>query len=77
MDRRTSDSVGTGRLRHGLLAAYVLICLAAVTWPGYPLFGARIRPMVLGLPWSLAWVVGWVLLTFVALALYDWTRPDE
>jgi len=64
-------------LRHGLLAAYVLVCLAAVTWPGYPLFGARIYPMVLGLPWSLAWVVGWILLTFFAVMLYEWTRPRQ
>jgi len=56
--------------RHLLLAAYALLCAGAMTWPGYAWFGARIEPYVLGLPWSLTWVVAWVLLSFVALVVY-------
>ena len=41
-----------------------------MTWPGYALFGNSIEPYVFGLPWSLVWVVGWVLATFVVLVLY-------
>ena len=66
-----------GRLRHGLFAAYLAICLAALTWPGYELVGNRIEPPVLGLPPSLAWNAGWVGLTFLALALYYATGRDE
>ena len=38
--------------------------------------GNRIEPYVLGLPFSLAWVVGWVLLSFVALVAYHSTGQD-
>lgn len=57
-------------MRSLLFALYVIVCLAALTWPGYAWFGSRIHPLVLGLPFSLAWVVGWVVLSFVALAVY-------
>lgn len=40
----------------------------ALIWPIYPLAG-HIRPYVLGLPFSFAWVVGWLVVMFVALAL--------
>ena len=57
-------------MRHLLLAVYTLICLAALTWPGYAWFGNSIEPYVLGVPFSLAWVILWVLLTFLALVTY-------
>ena len=41
-------------LRHWLFGLYVLVCLAAQTWPVYDRFGNSIEPYVLGLPWSLA-----------------------
>jgi hypothetical protein len=63
-------------MRHLLFAIYVALCLGAMTWPGYAWLGNSIRPWVLGLPFSLAWIVGWVLLTFVVLLLYHATgRP--
>jgi hypothetical protein len=40
----------------------------ALIWPIYPLAG-HIRPYVLGLPFSFAWVVGWLVVMFVTLAL--------
>jgi len=52
------------------LGVFALVCLAANTWPGYARFGNTIEPYVLGLPHSLAWVVGWILASFVALALH-------
>jgi hypothetical protein len=64
------------KLRHGLLAVYLVLCLGALTWPGYALVGNRIEPQVLGLPLSLAWNAGWVSLTFLALALYHATGRD-
>ncbi len=56
--------------RHLLLAVYVVICLGALTWPGYAWFGNSIEPYVLGVPFSLAWVILWVLLTFLVLVTY-------
>lgn len=40
----------------------------ALIWPVYPSV-AGVRPYVLGLPFSLAWVVGWLVVVFVALVL--------
>ena len=58
------------RLRDVLFGLYALCCLFALTWPGYDWLGNRIEPFVLGLPFSLAWVLGWVALSFVALVIY-------
>lgn len=66
-----------GRLRLGLFAVYAVVCLAMVAWPGYALFGNSIEPYVLGLPFSLAWIVGWVLATFVALVLFHLSGARE
>jgi thiol:disulfide interchange protein len=62
--------------RRRTLAFVAVIAIAglALIWPVYPSV-ARIRPYVLGLPFSLAWVVGWLAVVFVALVfLY---RADE
>ncbi|MCP3978016.1 MAG: DUF3311 domain-containing protein [bacterium] len=48
-----------------------------MTEPGYSRFGNRVEPYVFGLPFSLAWVVIWVLLTLVALVLYHKTRERD
>ena len=42
----------------------------AMVWPGYGWFGNRIEPYVLGLPFSLFWIILWVLLSLLALTLY-------
>jgi hypothetical protein len=46
----------------------------ALIWPVYP-FAADLRPYVLGLPFSFAWVVGWLVVMFGALVLLY--RTDE
>ncbi len=44
---------------------------AALIWPLYPLLGDHIEPRVLGLPWSLAYVLAIILLnTAILAALY-------
>ena len=58
-------------------AIYALVCLAALTWPGYAWIGNRIEPSVLGLPLSLAWNVGWVITTVLVLAAYHHARRDR
>jgi hypothetical protein len=65
------------RIRNLLLGIYVVSCLLAMTWPVYARFGNSIEPYVLGLPLSLAWVVGWVLATFVVMVAYHATGRDE
>ena len=64
------------RLRDWLFGLYALICLGAMTWPGYDWFGNSIEPLILGVPFSLAWVIGWVLLTFVVLIAYHATGDE-
>ena len=60
----------TGRapMRHRLLLGIVLLALVASVWPGY-LLGARISPYVLGLPFSIVWLVACIAMVFVALLL--------
>ena len=59
---------GRAPRRHRLLLGIVLLALAASVWPGY-LLGARISPYVLGLPFSLVWLVLCILAVFIALLL--------
>lgn len=62
--------------RRVFFALFAGVVLLAMIWPGYAMFGARIEPYVLGLPFSLAWVVGWVLLTFAGLAVFHATGGE-
>ncbi|HJL20466.1 MAG TPA: DUF3311 domain-containing protein [Sandaracinaceae bacterium LLY-WYZ-13_1] len=56
---------------------YALVCLSALTWPGYAWLGNRVAPRVLGLPLSLAWNVGWIAATFVVLVVYHRLRTGR
>ncbi len=54
--------------------AFGLFCcaaLASLIWPGYAWLGNRVRPLVLGLPFNMAWIVGWILASLVALSWYE------
>lgn len=53
-----------------LTVAYLILALISVTWPGLVPF-ARIEPLVLGLPFSMAWIAMWVAGTVVVLFLLD------
>jgi len=68
---------GPGGLRNWLFGIYVVVCLAALTWPVYARFGSSIEPYFMGVPLSLTWVVGWVLLTFAVLVVYHAGGDDE
>ena len=59
-----------GRMsRRLVLSVYALFCVLTLTALATPIvLGDRIEPMVLGLPFPLAWSAGWVVLAFVALA---------
>ena len=56
---------------HVAFALFCLCALAALTWPVYPRLSNRIEPRLLGLPFSLAWIVGWIVASLVALVLYE------
>lgn len=62
-------------VRNVAYAAFCAVCLLAVTWPGYHLFGNSVRPLVFGLPFSMIWNVLWIALSFCALLTYHLTRP--
>jgi hypothetical protein len=57
----------TARVLTGL---YFILMAVAVTWPGMVPF-SRIRPMVLGLPFSFFWGAAWVGGALVVLWLAD------
>lgn len=49
--------------------AYFALSTAALVAPVYTWLGNTIEPRVLGLPWSLVWVLGVVLANATVLAL--------
>lgn len=53
-----------------LVAGYFALMLVFVTWPGILPF-ARIRPLVLGLPFTFAWIALWVAGSVVVLWAVD------
>ncbi len=61
---------GAVKFRTGVVLAYLVAFLLSVTWPGATLTN-RFEPQILGLPFNLAWVAGWVVLGFVLLIWLD------
>ncbi|RKD32495.1 hypothetical protein BET03_11085 [Thermohalobacter berrensis] len=43
---------------------YFLICALATIWPIY-LIANRIKPFVLGMPFSMFWVALWIVIIFI------------
>lgn len=67
---------GTRRV-YRVATAFFVVVFVALVWPVYSLFAAA-EPRVLGLPLSLAWVVGWVIASFLGLlTLYLWEEHGE
>ena len=54
------------RRRRWIFVVVLLAAALAVTWPVYTFFSGA-RPLILGLPLSLAWVVLWLFVIFLAL----------
>lgn len=61
--------------RLGLTAVVVLATLA-LTAPGYSWVSSS-EPYILGLPLSLAWVIGWLVIVFVVLAAFYWKEEID
>jgi len=53
-----------------LASTYFVLALIFVTWPGMVPF-ARVEPLILGLPFSMAWIAAWVAGSVVVLYLLD------
>ena len=53
-----------------------LFYLLAVTWPVSTLFHSP-EPLVFGLPLSMAWPVGWILIGLVVLLVLDHFENKE
>jgi hypothetical protein len=71
------DDAPARRRRVFAFVAVVAVAGLALIWPVYPSV-AGIRPYVLGLPFSLAWVVGWLIVVFGALVgLYRAEEADS
>lgn len=60
-------SLRTARL---LTGSYFVLMAVAVTWPGMLPF-ARLRPLVLGLPFAFFWVAAWIATAVPVLYLLD------
>jgi membrane-bound metal-dependent hydrolase YbcI (DUF457 family) len=52
-----------------LALSYFVVATAALVWPLYPWLGNRIEPRVLGLPFSLVWILVIIASNFCVLAL--------
>lgn len=57
------------RIGTGLGVAWFVISTALLVWPIYPWLGNRVHPRVLGLPWSLVWVLLVIAANFAVLLL--------
>ena len=60
-------SLKTARI---LTGAYHLLMLYFVTWPGVLPF-AKAEPLILGLPFTMAWIAGWIAGSVIVLTLLD------
>lgn len=58
------------RAARTLTAIYFTAMLFSVTWPGMTLF-SQVYPLVLGLPFSMAWIAGWIAGSVLVLYLLD------
>lgn len=58
-----------GRRATGLYVAFVIGMLLVMIFPIYGL-GNRVEPFVLGLPFSLFWIVFWIAVEFVVLLAF-------
>lgn len=68
----SSQLTRTHRRVYGAATAWFVFAGASMVWPLY-LPMARVRPLVLGLPWSLFWLALMVGVSFgVAVALFRW-----
>jgi hypothetical protein len=71
-----ADASPAYRRRRLAVAVVLGVAFLAVQWPAYRLFSG-VFPLILGLPLSLAWVVLWIGVVFVALTWLYCHEPKE
>ena len=59
-----------------LLTLFFAAMFIATMWPVYPLV-SRIRPLVFGLPFSLVYLLGLTIISFVVLLVFDLRAPRD
>ncbi len=59
-----------------LAAGMFVIMVLAVTWPVITLFRTA-EPLILGLPLSMAWPIGWILIGWITLLVLDHVESRE
>ena len=65
------------KLVYRLVIGYFIVAVLSTMWPIYPFF-SRIRPLVLGMPFSLAYLVFLVVLSFLVLvSLFSWEHKRD
>jgi len=68
----SSKLTANERRVYGAATAWFLLAAAAMVWPLITPF-ARVRPLVLGMPFALFWLAFILVVSFgVAVALYRW-----
>lgn len=65
-----------GRLADRLVVAWFVFVFLALMWPLY-LPAARVRPLVLGMPFSLFWIAALLVASFAVLLVYSWRRGGD
>ncbi len=56
-----------------LLIVFVILAALALTWPGHALLASLMSTRVLGVPFAIAWNIGWVLAMLGVLTAYHLT----
>jgi hypothetical protein len=81
--KRPSPSIDGRGDEHGRLGGWWMRAvrwLAVLPFLGMlvgPFFFNRVSPPVLGMPFLLAWLVAWILLTAPIMALIFWLDPEN
>ena len=64
------------RFARTVAAVFLVAYACAVTWPGMVPFN-RIRPLVLGLPFSMVWIAIWIIGGCLVLWMLDHVESAE
>ena len=64
------------RFARAVAITFLVAYAGAVTWPGMVPFN-RIRPLVLGLPFSLVWIAVWIIGGCLVLWMLDSVESAE
>jgi hypothetical protein len=64
------------RLADRLVVTWFLFVFLALLWPLY-LPAARVRPLVLGMPFSLFWIAALLVVSFLVLLAYYRARGTD